>query len=310
MRGRLRSAIGASALGLSLGLALGGAAGAHAQTQLGATTVEPRAYGYQVGDVLARNITVRVPEGLVLDESSVPQPGARGKALELRRVDRQIRRVREGGQIDMTLEYQVFLAPTQVRTLEMPVVTLRFIGPPRNQDLRIDAWPVTVAPLVPVDVSPRQGLGELQPDAPPPLIDTSAARLRLLAYLGVAMLLLAWLAHVYLALPWWSRRHRPFTTAWRALRSALPGEVAAQRRQAFLRIHEALNQTAGETVFEHGLDRFLHAHPRFEPLRPDLTTFFAQSRQEFFAPGDAGGADADWLLAFCRRCRDAERGSA
>lgn len=308
MTGRLRSAAGA--LTLATSLVLCGSAHVRAQTQLGATTVEPRAFGYQVGDVLFRRITVQVPDGLVLDESSVPQPGARGRALELRRVYRRPSAGHEAGQIELTLEYQVFLAPTQVRTLEMPVVTLRFIGPPRNQDLRIDAWPVTVAPLVPVDVSPRRGLGELQLDATPPLIDTSAARLRLLAYGVAAMLLLAWLAHVYLALPWWSRRHRPFTTTWRALRSALPSGVAARRRQVFLHIHEALNQTAGETVFEHGLDRFLQAHPRFEPLRQDLAEFFAQSRHEFFAPSDVRSADADWLLAFCRRCRDAERGSA
>ena len=51
---------------------------------LQATTREPRAFGYQVGDIVARSVTVHVPEGLVLDDTSVPQPGARGRAIELR----------------------------------------------------------------------------------------------------------------------------------------------------------------------------------------------------------------------------------
>ena len=49
---------------------------AHAAT-LQATTEEPRAFGWQVGDVVQRRITVEVPEGLVLDENSLPRPGAR-----------------------------------------------------------------------------------------------------------------------------------------------------------------------------------------------------------------------------------------
>jgi mxaA protein len=45
---------------------------------LDATSSEPRAFGYLVGDVVARTVTVHVPDGLALDESSVPKPGARG----------------------------------------------------------------------------------------------------------------------------------------------------------------------------------------------------------------------------------------
>ena len=60
---------------------------------------------------------------------------------------------------ELQLDYQVFLAPREVRTLEMPAFTLRLDGTPRVQTLRIDAWPVVVAPLVPVDAPARHGLG-------------------------------------------------------------------------------------------------------------------------------------------------------
>ena len=281
---------------------------------LNASTQEPRAFGYQVGDVLSRSVTLHVPDGLVLDESSLPLPGARGKALELRGVARASHGEPGGRRIELALDYQVFLSPPEVRTLEMPTFTLRFKGRPLEQALRIDAWPVTVAPLVPVEVSPRRGLGELQPDTPAPRIDTRAARLRLLVYAGVLGLLLAYLAQVYLVMPWWWRAQRPFTQAWRALGRMPPGGSEVQRRAAFQgllqRLHEAFNLTAGEIVFEPGIDRFIAAQPRFQPLRDDIVSFFRQSRREFFASSEPADADRSWLIGFCRRCRDAERGAA
>ena len=277
---------------------------------LSATASEPRAFGYQVGDLVSRSVTVHAPDGLQLDESSLPRPGARGKALELRSVAQSSAAQSGGRRLDLVLEYQVFLSPPQTRTLEMPAFTLHFEGRPRAQDVRIEAWPVTVSPLVPVEVSPRTGLGELRPDAPPPLIDTTAARQRLFGYAGVSLLLLGYLAHVYLGLPWWSRAHRPFTQAWRALHGMTPASSEPHWRDAIQRLHEALNRTAGEVVFEQGIDRFIGAQPRFAHLRCDLARFFQQSRAEFFAQGQPGRPDRLWLIEFCRRCRDAERGSA
>jgi len=277
---------------------------------LSATTSDPRAFGYLIGDVVSRSVSVHIPEGLVLDERSLPQPGARGKALELRSVARRSGAESGGQRLDLTLEYQVMLSPPQTRTLELPTVTLRFDGQPRAQTMRIEAWPVTVSPLTPVEVSPRRGLGELQPDTPPPLIDTTHARYRLIAYGAVILLLLAYLAQVYIGLPWWQRAHRPFTLAWRSMRDLRPDSSDLQWREAFQRLHEALNRTAGEVVFEHGIDRLVDAQPHFRPLRDDLTTFFQQSRREFFADGDSAGHDRAWLIEFSRRCSDAERGAA
>lgn len=283
--------------------------------QLNATSSEPRAFGYQIGDTVSRTVTVDASDGLVLDESSVPQAGARGNALELRSIERRSSAEPGGRRHELTLAYQVFLSPPEPRTLEMPGFVLRFQGQPRAQEVRVEAWPVTVSPLVPVEVSPRRGLGELQPDAPPPLIDTRFARWRLTAYGVVSLLLLAYLAHVYIGLPWWTRAHRPFTLAWRRLHGLTPTSPDPQWREAFKQLHEALNRTMGEVVFEEGIGRFVKAQPHFAHLRDDLATFFRQSRLEFFGKQAEKGqqvpahADRSWLIEFCRRCRDAERGS-
>lgn len=277
--------------------------------QLDAQTQDPRAFGWQLGDVVSRTVTVEVPEGLVLDEASVPQPGARGRALELRSVARRDGGGAGGRRHELTLAYQVFLSPREPRTLEMPSFRLRFAGQPRAQELLVEAWPVTVSPLVPVEVSYRRGLGELQPDTAPPTIDIGPARLRLVVYGAVALLLAAYLAHVYIGLPWWTRRHRPFTLAWRRLSELTPASSRAQWQGAFRDVHRALNKTMGEVLFEQDIDRFMKARPQFSHLRGELATFFQQSRLEFFGEGQ-GRADHHWLIDFCRRCRDAERGTA
>jgi mxaA protein len=284
----------AAALGLSF------ACVADAAT-LQATTDEPRAFGYQVGDVVQRRITVDMPDGLVLDENSLPRPGARGTALELR----ALRRIVGAQRVQLELDYQVFLSPAAVRTLELPPLTLRFDGAPRPQELRIDAWPVTVAPLVPTDVSPRTGLGELQPDAEPPLIDTQARRWRLVGYGALLAALLGYLAVVYLGLPWWGAQRRPFARAWRRLNA----QDAPPWREACRHLHAALNQSAGEVLFERGVDRFTDRHVAFAPLKQDIVRFLRLSQREFFEGGAHQPADAAWLKEFSRRCRDAERGS-
>jgi len=276
---------------------------------LGVTASEPRAYGYHVGDLVTRQVTVQVPAGLTLDDTSLPRPGARGKALELQSVLRQSEAEAGGTRHTLQLTYQVFLSPPEVRTLEIAPFVLRFTGQPRDQELRVDAWPVTVSPLMPVEASSRRGLGELRPDLPPPLIDTRPTQHRLVAGAVLLALLLAYLAHVYLALPWWAARRRPFAQAWQQLRGLSTGDPTASRA-ALQRVHAALNQTAGEVVFEHGIDRFVAAQPRFAGLRAELALFFQQSRHEFFAEGEHAANDGRWLVEFCRRCRDAERGAA
>lgn len=304
-RGRLRYMCRSLAVAaLSAGVAVGAVA---ASATLDARAEEPRAFGYTVGDTVSRRIALQVPAGLELDENSLPRAGTRGRALELRRV--VLHRSFFGRPEALQLDYQVFLAPPEVRVLEMPPIELRFDGSPRPQTLRVDAWPVTVAPLVPLEAPARDGLGELRPDREPPRVDTGTARMRLGVEVGAMLLLFGYLAHVYLVLPWSAQRRRPFGRAWKQL-SALPAQPdAAQRRAAFERVHAALNETAGAVLFEPGLDGFVASRPRFTPLRDDLARFFAASRSEFFA-GRSDAADAGWLMAFCRRCRDAERGAA
>lgn len=294
---------------LLIGALVANALPARAFEEVGLSRQEPRAFGYSVGDVVTRTFTIDVPARFVLDAESLPKHGRRGKAIELRNIEWRQSSLAGGERHVLRLDYQVFVSPREVRTLELPPLTLRLAGQPRDENVRIDAWPLTVAPLVPIEVSPRDGLGDLRPDRPALVIDTSASRARLAAYAVVLTCLLGYLVFVYYGLPWWSRRHRPFSTAWSELRGLRANRSVAQWREAFQRVHQALNQTAGQVLFEAGIDRFIAKDPRFAALRGDLATFFRRSNEAFFS-GSLEQHDSRWLIDFCRRCRDAERGAA
>lgn len=269
---------------------------------------EPRAFGYQVGDLVQRHISVHAPDGWRLDEATLPRPGGRGQALELRRAVHQTQSEPGGKRHDLALEYQVFLSPATVRTIEIAPMRLRFDGAGRSEELLVEAWPVTVAPLAPVVVSPRRGLGELQPDRDPPLIDTSMRQLRLVGWGAGAAWLLGWLAWLHLGPPWRAARNQPFGRAWRELRQLPTDLPELQWRSAVRLFHEALNRSAGEVIFEPGLERFLACRPAFHGVRDDLVRFMRLSRAMFFAEALRTSGDAAWLVELGRRCRDAERG--
>ncbi|HSV69224.1 MAG TPA: hypothetical protein VLI72_03865 [Methylibium sp.] len=283
-----------------------------AQVDLRATTEEPRAFGYQVGDIATRVVHVDVPDGLRLDADSLPTPGRISAALDLRALSRSERGIPGGTRVRLDFVFQVFAAPVAPRIVDLPTLELRFEGGDRHQALRVDPWPLAVSPVGPEAASPRHGLGELRPDLPPPAADTAGLRRLVLAGAAVAILIGGWLAVVYFGLPWWGRRHRPFGVAWRELQAARRrgalGEEAAACAAIARRLHAALNASAGHVLFAEGVEGFIAAAPRYAPLREDLLRFFERSRSAFFAAAPAG--DQRWLLDLARALRDAERGTA
>jgi mxaA protein len=312
------------------------------QATLQARTVEPRAFGYRVGDVAERQVVIDIPAHLTLDEASLPTLGPHGPVLELRSMGRSVQSMPGGRRLSLRLTYQVFAAPVTVRSYELPKLLLRFDGNPHEEthgraqvssfpsgggrlgrpggavteELRIEPWPLVVAALAAEEASPREGLGALRPDTAPPVRDTGIERGLLWACAGAALLLGAYLGLVYLGLPWWGRQRRPFTRAFRAMRVRAPARGAADLRAACLALHAAFDETAGRTVFAGALDTFIAQAPRFAALRSDMRLFFERSQAMFFAQADAPGGERagtplsrDWLLAFARACRDAERGS-
>lgn len=269
---------------------------------------DPRAYGWRIGDDVRRTLHLRLPPGWTLDDKALPRPG-RGGAIELRQV-RHEERAEGGVRVHrIVLHYQVLTSPPQPRVLELPAVVLDAVGSDRRTELRADAAPIAVTPLLGAGDAPaRRGLGELQPDRPPPRAPESERGRRALALGALALAsALAW-ALAWFGAPWWSRRRRPFATAWRQVRGLGADPPADAWRAACQAVHTALNRRAGGALFEPGLQAWLQTDPRFGPLHAPLAEFLQRSRREFFGGGGRSAGDGAWLVDLARRCRDAERG--
>lgn len=300
------------AFALALPLALAAVAVPAAAQVVHLRESPPRAYGYQVGDLIERRAELTVPRGLRLDEASLPttRPSASIELREARWLPPAWWRFDDT--YKLVLRYQVLRSPEAPRFMDLPPVVLRFQadqGGGRTQEVRLDAVPVMVSPLVPEPPPDRSGLGPLQPDLPPPLIATDATRGRVVAEALFATLLAG--ALLVNRLGWLGRRRqRPFDDAWRSLRR-LPARASPQQwQEALAALHQALNCSHGEVLFAQGLDGFIGRRPAFAPLRPDLEQFFMLSRQAFFTPDAAMDTDAAWLKNLCRRARALERDAA
>ena len=90
-----------------------------AQTELAtlqARTLEPRAFGHRVGDMVGREVLIDIPSHYTLDETSLPVPGPQGLVFELRSLTRRSQATATGRRLHLRLRYQVFAAPVAVRT--------------------------------------------------------------------------------------------------------------------------------------------------------------------------------------------------
>jgi mxaA protein len=269
---------------------------------------QPRAFGWRLGDLFERRVTLDIPQGLVLDESSLPKVNKPGGVAELRAIERTVERIEGGERLRLVLRYQLFISPVEPRVLELPGFRMLFNATgadARSETALVESWPIATSPLAPRESPTRAGLGELRPDAmlpamPPP-------RLRLLLWAALAALLLGYLTHVYLGDRWWARRHRPFARAYRELaRLDLSGGTSLQ--PAFRRLHRAFDEAAGRATFAADACSFAADGSRWAPLRADIASFFERSRAAFFDGTPAATGDGAQLLALARALRDAERG--
>ena len=258
--------------------------------------IEPRAFGYQVGDVRAApRHGARARRAACSTQRALPRPGARGRALELRAsctgtLPAARRRRAAAGLPGVPRA----AAGAHARDAAVQLALRRAAAragrcasmPGRSRSRR---W-------CPLEVSPRRGLGELRPDAPPPQHRHRALRTRLMAYAVVALLVLALpRATSTSRLPWWAPRARPFAPRLAALRALAPATARPHWRAACERLHAALERRRpARCCSSTALDRFV---ARAAALRSRLqrrpAPFFCTGRAaSFFGDGALAAADA------------------
>jgi mxaA protein len=261
------------------------------------TVVEPRAFGYFLGDVLSRQITVRLAPGEELDSSSLPRPGPLNYWLEISRINHTETHDGEGSVHTLDVSYQTFYTPLDPRSLTIPGFKLKLQG---DGEIAVPAFSFITSPIRQLFAAASQSTGsavDLQVDEPAPRLTTGAERTALLASAIGALIAMAGLAWHNAWWPFNRRPSRPFTEAARFLRSnASSLDGASGYRAALLKMHRAFDIAAGRRVLADDVQSFLGEHPEFHDQQSGIDRLFLASRRAFFA-NDVDEARADMPLA-------------
>jgi len=281
-----------------------------------------REVGYTVGDVLTRHLILTIKKPYKLIDESLPITGYqkryRGQPLGIDLSDIK-HKSKDNGQFithDLTLSYQVWTSKTVVKPGALPAEYLHLINlDSKGKEVvkfRIPSFEFNISPIarfgqikIENDMSKYQG---------PLLLDNLQEKQRLKVLLSILVLSLLGLIYMLGKYTWLPRMGGPFAISYRQiLKLANSGQANSPEvlEQAVSSMHNALNITAGNSLFNDNLDAFLIKKPAFNALKTELQQFFSVSNQVFFTSNiksKIDSVDIKWLLQFCRRCRDCERG--
>jgi len=308
LSGFLRTARAALLPALLAGLTL---SQAQAQAILANEVVEPRTFGYVIGDRIRREVHLSVRSGYRLDEDSLPNPGRLDRWLELAAPEVRAESIGNGRRYHLVLTYQLLNAPLAPETVAIPQQNLRILGETQALTTLVPALRISVAPVTSAIRANGVTALSLQRERPPAPLPIEARQARLAwtsAALLVLLLIAAWRRGL---MAFMARGNLPFARAARELRRLQPATGAPAQCAASLKIvHEAINRTAGRAVFAHNLDEFLAAHSEYAALRNDFRRLFAASDRMFFADAATvapSTSDRSALLRLCQRCSRIER---
>lgn len=254
-------------------------------------TVEPRAFGYFLGDTLVRTIEIETGAEDEIVPASLPRTGASNYWLELRSIDQTSKRHGDGRLHTLNLTYQAFYAPIDPRKQTIPATEIAVRGPNGSETVAIPPFTFLMSPLR--EIFPEKS-GEtsetfLRPDFP--------VEHRRSGHLGTAALLAAALSALFLALlardlAWWPfhrRPARPFSRAVRDVGRALALGGADGYRAALIALHRAFDTASGQRLLAGDIDVFLAAHPEHDETRLQVERFFSASRSVFFGEAQREG---------------------
>ncbi|MBX2824329.1 MAG: hypothetical protein KTR33_06340 [Gammaproteobacteria bacterium] len=255
-----------------------------------------RTFGYRIGDIIEQKALLGTPGQQPSAEPAIPLARI-GNWLERQAVNTETRS--DGNWL--TITYQVINTPTAVIDTEIPALDIALND---GKTLSIPAWSFSLGPLTPITSGDTGDFPLLQPDRPPLVADKSGltSSLRYLVP-ALALTLLIWLL-------WWVwRRHHdqvrlPFAYALHRLGTLNKAELSADP-EAWVTVHNALNQQAGKVVQLSSVAEFLEESPWLKPMQSKIEQFFKASQARFFEQPSRTESFA--LQEFCRDLYSAEK---
>ncbi len=280
--------------------------GVWADDNVSVRTDDPRPFGYVIGDELSRRIEIDAPSAYTLQNDSLPRPGRVDAWLELRKINVTKKLLGDKTRHTLDLHYQILNSPDGVKTHSLPKLLILFKNFDTPQTADILESPFTVSPITPAFVLARAGLEEMRPDKSAPLISATTHYWRLALAALFAFTALLSLVYIKWGVPFLRKHNGPFARAAREIKKLSEADNASALR----RVHRAFDETAGAAIFPQHLAEFFTRHPAFNDVQSDVQQFFHASRGQFFSSGKKNDMTINkkWLLDFCARCRDRERG--
>ncbi|OZA07059.1 MAG: hypothetical protein B7X95_00180 [Methylophilaceae bacterium 17-44-8] len=283
-----------------------------------AKIVDPtRDVGYTVGDILTREIIVTVKKPYVLVEESLPIVGYERRykgqliGIDLSALHYSKQEKKEATEHHISLSYQVFTNNVVAKPAALPGEYLRILDTSSKEKkvyrYRIPSWNFAISPIsvfgqvkIEADMSGYRG---------PLLLDAAPQQLRLKVLLTILVVSLLGLLYMLGKHAWLPRMGGPFAQAFKTIRKAPNTNEGVQ--SAVTSIHQALNSSAGYTLFSNNLETLFFKKPAFKRIESELIQFFELSRHVFFESNTANRNNKEqlaWLGVFCKQCRDCERG--
>lgn len=271
--------------------------------------------GFVVGDILDRTITLTIKKPYELVKESLPIVGYEHRykgqisGIELIKISTEEKQHSDSVTHVIHLSYQVFTTGKLAKpaALRAEIVKLRNTSNKDVVQYRIPSYSFRISPLSVFGAVKLKE--EMSPFIAPLKLDSSKEKQQIKVLSVLLGLSLLGLLYIFGMRAWLPRMGAPFAKAFRAIRK-LP-DTAEGLQHAVSRVHEALNKTAGTSLFGNNIDVLIKTKPAFSAVKPEIEQFFALSRQVFFEPAaltSLGDNPKAWLQKFCRRLRDCERG--
>lgn len=263
---------------------------------------QPRKFGYQLGDLFERQLSLQLRRPYEFVEDSLPQAGRLNRWIAFHSYD--LEAINKGTSIAyaITLRYQVTNVETTITDAGVPSHQLKISNGDETLTFLVPPSRTTIAPF---GTNPSAELAANKAPGPVPIDHKKLAVLGLILVISLCGF-------------WWFQwglfRRRdlaPFNYCYRRIKAFNANPISEKDYASILReIHHAFNQTAGQVVFPENLVEFVEQHESFAPVQAEIADYFKHSNDYFYADADRqiDKYSFEELRVFIKQCCGAERG--
>lgn len=270
-------------------------------------TMNPeREVGYFVGDTIDRTIDIEIPHSYKLSMGSLPVKGVIRNGIQLRDIKLTEKRTSKITHYHLKLSYQVFTRGDYAKKIALPNETLILSKAAKLIRLKIPTWKFKVSPIasktevyLAQDMSPYRG---------PMLVEFGYLKPLLGSGLVLVLISLAGLIYINCDATWFPGMGGAFAASYRKIEALQNNPV--RLKDAVYSLHQAFNETYGESLFEHGVSQFTTENLNFKNVKTEITQFFEISDHVLFSKqGDNFSySSLEELRSLAEKFRHCERG--